>query len=437
MAVFDLADITRTLIWVLETGIPALDGWPPAVTSSVSPLPPDRLVNAGTDLGFYLYHVAEDAHHKNPAPAGGGPANRPVALNLYYQLTVQVGAEEADAYRAQLLFGGAVRVMHDFPLITDSTTLLDSVGVEHSILQQRSLQGRGNRIRVTMRPVPVDDAVDYWTAGDAPLRLAAYYQVSVVLLDSEPAPTAASRVLSYGSGVFASGAPQLAGSRATLSIVVGAAATATDVLVQPAQITVGERFQLDGSSLTGTSSTVRLRDERGAKTVDASAWGVVASGERVQATPTAVLEDGLLVPGTWSASVVVTKSVSVGGQTRRVTHSSNETPIVIAPALDAVSATGPTLGSAGPGATVVWTGWLFQHDAIPTDENDPRAVHLYVGDTRMVLDADGVVDPGEYTIDSPTRLTVTLPLDLVPGTVVVVRVGVRGAWSAPRWVGIT
>jgi hypothetical protein len=140
MAVFDLAQITQTLIFVLETGIPALDGWPVLAGPSVSPLPPDRLVNAGTDLGLYLYHVAEDAHYKNPPPQGGGPANRPLALNLYYQLTAQVGDARADAFRAQLLMGAAVRVLHDFPLIVDSTTLVDSGGAEHNILSQHLKQ---------------------------------------------------------------------------------------------------------------------------------------------------------------------------------------------------------------------------------------------------------------------------------------------------------
>ncbi len=436
MAVFDLSDVTQTLIWIIETGIQALEGWPPAVTSSVSPLPPDRLVDGGTDLGLYLYHVAEDAHYKNPAPDSAGPANRPLALNLYFQLTAQVGNLAADAFRAQQLMGAAVRVLHDFPLIVDSTTLVDNVGVEHNILSQRGLQGRGNRIRVTLRPVPVDDAVDYWTAGDAPLRLAAYYQASVILLESEPPATVAPRVLTYGSGVFATGAPILTGSRAILSIVVGRDTTASQVTVQPAQVSIGERFELIGTTLTGTGTTLQLRDERGAKSVDASSWAVVATAERVFATPTAALGDGDLLPGTWSASVVVTKTIAVGRSLRPVTHSSNETPIMIVPRLDATSPSGPTLGSAAAGAAVTWTGWLFQHADIPTDDNDPRAVHVLVDQAALVLDTDGTLDPGEFSVTDPTTLDARLPSDLVPGSVVAVRVGVRGAWSSPQWLGV-
>lgn len=438
MALLDLADVTRTLIWMLETRIPALDGWPGSVNVTVSPLPPDRLVDAGTDLGLYLYHLSEDPHWKNPPPEGGAPSSRPMALNLYYQLTAQVGELEGDAFRAQLLMGAAVRVMHDFPLITDSTTLTDVNGVAHGVLAHRGLQGRNNRIRITMRPVPVDEAVDYWTAGDAPLRLAAYYQVSVIFLDAEPPPTVASRVLSYGSGVFATGAPTLTGSRATLAIVVGRDAAATQVPVQPAQISLGDRFQLDGTALTGASTTLRLRDERGAKTVDPGAWAVVASADRVLATVGLALEDASMLPGVWSASVVVTKTVKMGSASRTVTHTSNETPIVVAPRLDPVSPTGPTLGSAAPGDLRTWTGWRFQDPDIPTDEGDPRAVRLYIGETLMARHTDATpLDPGEYTIVDASTLQVRLPTDLAPGSTVPVRVGVRGAWSTPMWLEVT
>jgi hypothetical protein len=127
----------------------------------------------------------------------------------------------------------------------------------------------------------------------------------------------------------------------------------------------------------------------------------------------------------------------VGGASRVVTHTSNETPIVVAPRLDAVSATGPTLGSAAPGDLRTWTGWRFQHAAIPTEASDPRAVRLIIGETLMTRDTDATIDPGEYTIVDESTLTLRLPTDLPSGSVVPVRVGVRGTWSAPMWLGVT
>jgi hypothetical protein len=436
MAVFDLSKITEALIWILETRMPALDGWAPGVTATVSPLPPDRLRDAATDLGLYLYHLTEDPAYKNPPPSGSGNAGNPVALNLYYQLTAQVGDQAADAFRAQLLMGAAVRVFHEFALINDSTMLVDATGTAIPILQQRLLAGRENRIRITLRPVPVDDAVDYWTAGEAPLRLAAYYQVSVVLLESEPPRVVPARVLTYGSGVFATSAPMLSGSRALLSLVVGRDPAPSRVPVQPAQVTLGETFELLGSSLTGTGTTLSLRDDRSEPvTVDGSAWAVVASGERVLATPSAALGSQDLLPGIYSAAVMVTRTQRIGASQRSLVHTSNETPIVIAPRLDASSAAGPTLGSLAPGASITWTGWRFAHASIPTDTRDPRALRLYVGD-RLLTTVVGAPQPGELRIVDASTLDVHLPADLTRG-LALVRVAVRGAYSAPRWLEVT
>lgn len=429
MAVVELSAVTETLIWLMRTGIETSEGWSPMLPFEVSPLPPDRLRDSGTNLGFYLYHLAEDAHFKNPPPSGGGAETRPIALNLYYQLTCQVGELDGDALRAQRLIGCAVKVLHDFPVISDGTTIVDAFGNPQTVLAQHDLLGRGNRIAITLRPVPPDDAVDYWTAGEAPLRLAAYYQVSVIFLEHTPEPTSASPVLTYGSGVFATGAPWLASSRATLSVVVARDPFAASVRVQPAQVSLGDRFELEGSSLTGTSTSLQLRDEDGVRRADPAAWGIVATPGRVYATPSPALGAADLLPGTWQVSVGVQRSVPVGGATRSIEHTSNEMPMVITPRLDPLAPVGPTLGSAAPGAVVVWNGWLFEHERIPTEPSDPGSLRLYIG--------EHIVGSPDLVIVDASTLQVTLPSTLVPGTVVPVRVAVRGAVSAPRWLEVT
>lgn len=428
MAVVALSDVTETLMWLVRTGIETYDGWPTGLPFDISPLPPDRLRETGPNLGLYLYHLSEDAAFRNPPPTGGGPDTRPLALNLYYQLTCQVGELDGDALRAQRLLGCAIKVLHDFPLIIDSTTIVDAGGVTQTILAQHTLLGRSNRIAITLRPVPVDDAVDYWTAGEAPLRLAAYYQVSVIFLEETPDPSTTSPVLSYGSGVFATGSPFLTGSRTRLSIVVARDAFATSVQVQPAQVSIGDRLELEGSSLTGTTTTLQLRDEGLPRPVDAGLWAVVATTGRIYATPTRALGDADLVPGLWNASVLVRRDVSVAGVSRSIDHASNETPILITPRLDPLAAVGPTLGTAAPGAVVIWTGWLFAHARIPTEVRDPGALRVYV--------AGQLVDPADVVIVDPFTLQVTLPATLASGSVVTVQVAARGAFSAPQWMGV-
>ena len=214
---------------------------------------------------------------------------------------------------------------------------------------------------ITLRPVPVDDAVDYWTAGEAPLRLAAYYQVSVILLErsrrrpSRPGADATAA---------ASSPPAPRCSRAAariLSIVVGRDATDLEVH-RPAR--TGERSASASSwkarSLTGTSTTLQLRDD-----------AMAAAGRRQQLGgrrhrrarvrdadalrwATAICSRGLERERDGHEDVVG------GRRSRAVTHSSNETPIVITPRLDATSADRARRSAARPpGAAVTWTGWLF------------------------------------------------------------------------------
>jgi hypothetical protein len=252
--------------------------------------------------------------------------------------------------------------------------------------------------------------------------------VAVVFLEETPDPSTTSPVLSYGSGVFATGSPFLTGSRTRLSIVIARDAFPTSVHVQPAQVSIGDRLELEGSSLAGTTTTLQLRDEGVPRPVDPSLWAVVATTGRVYATPTPALGDADLLPGLWNASVLVRRDVSIGGVARPIAHASNETPILITPRFDTVAPAGPTLGTAAPGAVVVWTGWLFAHERIPLDERDPGSLRVYV--------AGQLVDPADVVVVDPRTLQVTLPPTLASGSVVTVQVAVRGAFSAPQWLGV-
>lgn len=451
MPVDDLAKITETLIWVLETGMPSCSGWPSGVAATVSPLPPDMKQADGANLGLYLYHVSEDAHFKNPTDTTTrSPAERPLALNLYYQLTATTGDNKDGALRSQTFMSCAMRVLHDHAIITDDSTLNGT-----KILEPHGLAGSRNRLRIVLRPVPPDDAVDYWTAGEAPLRLAAYYQVSVVMLEPEPTTAAAGPVLSYGTGIFASGAPTLTGSRSNRGVWVADEPAARSVVLRPAQVTLPPTslppltwdqpgtFVLEGSQLTGDGTGLRLRGDYGTYDVDAGQWGLVASATEVHARVAASMDTIPTMPGTWLASVLVRRVVSVGGTATAVVHASNETPILIAPRLDIVSlAAGPTLGSASRSSAFTWTGWRFTGTGthvIPTDRTDPRAVGLLIGGIALEkIDAPAVpANPGEFRVVDATTLSGFLPDALAVGSIVPVQVRVNGVASTPLWLEVT
>lgn len=449
MALDDLSKVTQTLIWLLENAMPMSSAWPAAETAKVSALPPD-LMPDDARLGLYLYHVTEDPHFKNDPSTGiGGGTKRdnPLALSLYYQLTVASVVLESDPLRAQTLLGIAMRVMHDFAIINDEMML-----GSNPILGEYHLLGRQNRLRITLRPVPPDDAVDYWTAGEAPLRLSAYYQVSVVMLEAEPALSAAGPVLSYGTGLLTVGAPHLTSSRARLSLVVGAESTPRDIAVSPAQVTLtaaadepNGRFELQGSALTGDGTTLRLRGDYGTFEVDAASWGVVASPTRVFARVHDSLGTLPTMPGTWSVSVLVQRTLQVGASVRTVTQPSNEMPILIAPRLDATSATGPTLGDRTRSARFSLTGWRFTGSEIlanppgeyplPDEDADPRAVRLFIGGLALARVA-AVPTAGQFAVVDALTLEAWLPEELPLGSVQPVQVWVNGAASATRWLRV-
>jgi hypothetical protein len=349
-----------------------------------------------------------------------------MGLVLHYQLTAHTNATRDapdGAYKAQLLFGLALKALHDHPSIADST-IVNGV----NLLAAYGLEERGNAFRLTLRPVPVEDAVQYWTAGQGPARLAAYYQVSVALLEPERA-AARSTVLERGVTVFAGGAPHLSGSRSSVTFQRPDAAQPRSVVVSPAQVAIGGRFTLLGSNLTGEATDLVLETSAwaGAESADSASWEITASPGELSATVQPSAGARMVVPGVYSVAVRVRQSLS-SGATPELVQSSNRVPILVTPELS-------DPGAAAPGSVVVLTGSLFAHATIPTDVEDDRSVQIVIGAERLALDTDGTLTPGEFTVTDANTLTLALPSGLPPGPLPL-RVRVNGAESPPRWIRV-
>lgn len=428
MALLDLSNVTRVLVRLLQEAVassPAWSGSPP----SVLPLPPDKLADAGDLLGLYLYHVSEDPHFRNAPGAGNGPVPvslAPLGLVLHYQLTAHTNAtiDAPDgAYTAQLLFGLAMKALHDHPSIVDSTVVN---GV--SLLAAYGLASRENRLRLSLRPVGVEDAIHYWMAGQGPARLAAYYQCAVVLLEPERPPSRAERTLDRKVSVLASGPPQLTGSRNSLSITPPGASQPRVVVASPAQVPYGGRFTLLGADLVGESTELSLQHSgwNAAQVADSVSWQLLVTDSEVSATVQPSVGGATVVPGVYSVAVVIRRA---GTDPRELGQSSNRTAIVIVPKIS-------DPGAAAPGATLVLTGSLFADPTLIDDPDDERAVELMLGSERLVRDSNGTLEPGEFQITDPHTLTLRVPLGLTPGFLPL-RVRVNGAESPPRWLEVT
>jgi hypothetical protein len=426
VALLDLGAVTRTLMKVIDLTVNASPAWPPLPSPklTVSAMPPDKLTGDPV-AGLYLYHLSEDAAFKNlPPPAGSVDLKyTSMALDLYYVLCAHSGDNDAGTLTEQLIMGLSAKALRDVPIIDDSTTIN---GVQ---VLDGAIRGDDNRVRITLQPVPAAEAVSYWTAGSSPLRLSAYYQASVVLLEPETPPQGAGRVLQYGIQVFTSGTPRLDTSQSVVTYRVPGELQDRSIVAQPAQPTqlgTGDPFTLLGSGLTGGRATLLLRQVSGTDVLAATAsWQVQVTAEgvtaRAQTTALSRTTNAPVPtpPGLYAASVEVDRSLRLpDGTVRLLPQTSNEVPIAIAPGISALSAP-DALGN----FTVTGIGFT-----------PAAAVTLYLGDDRADPGNPLSLSPGQFGVSSATSLSARLPAGTPSRAVVPVRLIVSGSEAPPNWV---
>lgn len=142
-----------------------------------------------TRINLFLYKVTRSASLSNQEiPGHGHPAafgRPPLSLELHYLLTAYGTSSDkhddfVDETLAQYLLGSAMRVLHDYPVITEE--LEDSTS--QPILDQ-SLHGQFEQMKITLEPVSLEDVTTIWTALTLPYRLSIGYQVSIVQIESQ------------------------------------------------------------------------------------------------------------------------------------------------------------------------------------------------------------------------------------------------------------
>ena len=237
------------------------------------------------------------------------------------------------------MFGLAVKALHDFSILTDNTWLKDREQDKAvRLFEEVGLSGANNRIRLSLQPLPHNEAVSFWTAASSPLRLSAHYQASVILLEPEEPPSRAGRVLTYGVYPFVSGAPRLTGSENTLRFKIPGTSTIQEIRLRPAEVPVGSLVMFTGIALTGDETHLLLKNPhwRAPRQADAS-WSINATVDRITATVQATIDGEPIQPGIYAAAArVVRFQPTPEGQKRRFEHTSNDTPFTITPRIDGV-----------------------------------------------------------------------------------------------------
>ncbi len=425
MALLDLSLVTETLVNVVRESIEASPAWPAGQVPDVSGLSPDRLAGNNA-LGIYMYHLSEEAALKSQ-PWPNRPLHpirySPMGLNLSYVVCgrsdlSEEGTPNLAPFREQLLMGLAVKALHDNPIIDDDTVV---AGVP---VMPAAMRGGDNKLRIELRHLAPSEAVSYWTAGTLPLRLSAYYEARVVLLEPEEPPTGGGRVLFYQVLTFLGGLPRLVTSRSLIAFTVPGESTPRTVEAQPAQCAYDTELVLVGVNLAGDRVSLLVRAAGWPDPIEADpAWGVAASGDRVFATVRATVGPAAVLPGTYSAAVVVVRSFPTpGGPPKEVAQTSNQTPFTIIPGVTALS----TVSANG---VFTITGGTFQHPQLP-----PEAVRAFIGDAQLVSGTGGALGPGEFAVLDATHIEARLPAGSLPGRPLPVRILINGAESPPRWV---
>ncbi len=430
MALLDLSQVTQTFVTILESRLPTFSDWPMATPVVVSAAPPDS-VSGNHAVSFYLYHVKETAHTKAQdwQTSEDFPLRyKSMGLTLYYIMTPRSNIADLQdrAYADQLTLGLALKTFHEIPYITDTTTINSTGGPV--IAMPLAMRGRDNRLRLTLRPTPADDASEYWQAGTLSARLSAYYEVDAVLLEPEQRQASSGRVLSVGVHTFVRNSPRINATKNSISFTIPGEADARSVEFSPAQVAVGDTIEVLGSDLIGDSATQLLLNHRDFVepiTVDAP-WSVDTNGSRLTAIIQSSVGAQVILPGVYGAIVqTVDRRRLPDGRYREFPKLSNQMAFAIAPRILAINFIGPEFEIQVQG---------FEPHLIGNEE-----IMLFVGSDRLVRTNSSPPPQGEFVTPAAPpadtdKVIFRLPAGVVSGSDLPVRLVIRGVESAPIWV---
>jgi Pvc16 N-terminal domain len=416
-----LKEITETIIAAIQLAVDDTGNWPPGFK-----VLPELVKDTNTGISFYLFHVQESSHYKNfPAPGNDSPPVNytPMALNLFYQLSANSINEnnDQDAYDEQNLMSVAMKALHDHSQIQITPT------------------GKKINIKITLQTLSPSESVQYWAAAESPVRLSAYYEVSVVFLEPEKQLSYAGRVLSYGNFIFVRNAPQITSSENIIEYLLPGELIVRQVKIQPAQAPpafiapapISSNVSFFGSGFNGGVLQLLIISPLWLEpaVADVSWLPTLISENQLNITvqPTALLKTALtavdIIPGLYAAQVSITQQRTLpNGTIKTFNHVSNQFPFSVMPRISLITALG-----AG-GFTVACN--VFQNAGIVDDD-----IQVYIGEDKLVLSAAVALAAGEFKITGITTIELLVPAGLAAGQVAL-RILIRGIESEPRWITI-
>lgn len=465
MPLLDLSQTTVAIQRLLQFNIPLLE---PALagTLTISTLRPEMVVGGANVLSLYCYHVAPDGANRYRPRQPGGPrpiATSPLSLNLTYIVTAHtVVGTDFDALAEQRLLGYAMKTLHDFPVIDDTTR------VDGQIVMPDEIRGQANVFNIVQLQLTAGEALNYWAnETQTTVKPSAYYEVNAAELQPEPPARLPGVVLQIGSFVFPKDTPAIAGTSAEVAYARppgqgGGAATLTASPARVGPVTAvpppANVMRLSGRAFTaGDAGRLFLAHPLWARTfpggrvaVDpalngALGWQVAAAADRVEVTLGNALRavppgggaavDLPLYPGIYLADWEITRRFDTGGATQALAERSNASAVMVCPRI---------LGALRDGATGRVTldfggDWLLTRGrpAPPDPTTAPELDILLSVDGRTYALAAGALPalPGTFTLADHALTYAPWPEADAPGDHAI-RVVVDGADSQPFWVTV-
>jgi hypothetical protein len=467
-----LTDIARvtTAIATLTRQALARDNITADIEVTAAP-PDDQTITTPNVISLYLFHIAEDPFQKNLPPQRPVLTDSPVQftempLVLNYLVTARNNSTAGAGDRAlaeQRLLGFVARALHDFPVITDETVVPAALPnpPNLSVFQTANMAGAGNRIDLVLRPVSIEEAVNFWSAEqDLVARLGLFYEARVILLSTPPVTSTPGIVYSLGGFVSISGQPFIESVQNLVGFVPPPGFEAPDpsspfqfISSNPARVSLfpvgavpedvppdNNRFRIDGAELRGEQTYVALRGQAGVGAAaptersfridvgDANpGWAFDVRGTEITVSLRHAVTDDedtalLLYPGLYSLQVVTGRQINSPLSDRTFEQSSNEVVFAVTPQVVSVE------GLDGPG-----TARRFRLTLFGSYLRNELDIQLSVGGGVLRRDADTntagnydftpATNQLDFAVDTTGR-TSPLPVNLL----------VNGAGSTPAWV---
>lgn len=245
-----ISGVTETLKKLLKN---QMEGKGITVSSGPPDLEPKTKVKR---VNLFLYKVVENAYLKNQEiPGEGYPAaygHPPLSLVLYYLLTA---LPDIDQYNKDYdlavheILGDAMRVFHDYPILTDSMEIPPPPGRK---LLYTSLQNQFEKIKITFEPLDTEELTKIWMGLNSAYRLSVGYAVSVVQIESKKPRRLARPVKTRRLHML-----QLRRARIS-DIMVIPCGSVTEM--PPATARIGDTLIINGTNFLGVSTKLIIGD---------------------------------------------------------------------------------------------------------------------------------------------------------------------------------